>query len=461
MYFSDTDRMDYDLLWAFWRKLTQKSKAYKTEDAELLVLLDSEAELRKSIDCPSAWCSVPDAYEYPGSYAVGEFSDYLINQVKKYANEQEKDKERHMANTILSEWRDAYEQHRDAIYDAHIKPRLEPINNQPIEDVSLSFYQAARLLSDKLKTDIETIKHELVGWICGEINVIYTETYGKTYCTVYRELKAFAGKSLAIENEFDRCHLSTLSENNGFEYLAYFQGCYFSQSSIENFIPRERYITGHAIVERWLGYCGSKLGVTAKVVSCGRDMRLYWFHPFYMSTTGAPHPNAPIEMHLFRLREVECIEREDFGVNANLRLMVGPSSERNAEVGMTDAKESAEVEGRATETGTSLGVGEEPVARQTAEAASLKRKGRGKRKGQTTQIWEYIDRLWMPDNPLVLSKLWAELEHHANKPGSPITSYYKSGLTWKKANCDKAELPRLRFMKTMGDKLKKLSTPAK
>lgn len=61
-------------------------------------------------------------------------------------------------------------------------------------------------------------------------------------------------------------------------------------------------------------------------------------------------------MHLFRLREVECIEREDFGINDALRLMVGPSSYNSAEADGTDAEESEGSAEGATETETNWGV---------------------------------------------------------------------------------------------------------
>lgn len=283
MSLSDANRLYYEVLWVFSRTLRQKTNAYKTEETELLFLIDCETELRSSIHNPSAWCSIPDAYDCPGNYAFAEFDEYLKNQVKKYANEKEKIRELAIANAILDEWHNITDQYEDAIFKAHTKSGLEVISTQPALDTPISFYQAARFLSDKLKTPIKTIEHELVGWICGEIYVPVSETPDNKSFTVKRELKAFSRKSLISEYEFDAFPYPKLSENNSFEYLAYFQGCYFSQSDIENFNPEERYISGHAMIERWLGYCGSRLGVVAKVVSCGRDKRLYWFHPFYLT----------------------------------------------------------------------------------------------------------------------------------------------------------------------------------
>jgi len=309
----DRDSLLYGFLWDFSMSLHRKASETKTEKTESLLLREFAEALTKSILDPSAWCSIPNAYEHPSEYARHEFIDYLNNQIKKYSNEKGKETEFQIAQNTLDKFHHLYGKHEDEVHEALMKHKAQmQLGNTEIKsthDIPISFYRAANILAEKLNTPVETIEHELVGWICGEICVV-TPT-GKNHL-VRRDLRAYTSKTLDPNHQFDSYPYSDLSINNDFEYLAYFQGCYFSLSDIENFNPVERYITGYALIERWLGYCGSELGVKAKVISCGNDERLYWFHPFCLSTTGAPLPNAPFGKHLFCLREVECVEREDF-----------------------------------------------------------------------------------------------------------------------------------------------------
>jgi hypothetical protein len=328
MSLNDDTSIYYSLLREFSSNLLLKLRAYKIEDKEYTLLLQFNAELNKSIDDPSAWCSVPDAYVHAGTYAFAEFDEYIKAQVMKYAAEDKKEIELSMAKQVLEEWKafrlvneeEIYKAGRAASFSPAYKDLKRDDGQESLDDENtpISFYNAANFLSIKLTTRIDRILHELVGWVCGEI---YVRT-NKNSTTVIRELKAYSSKTLDHIHEFDSIPYLRLSEENEFEYLSYFHGFYFRKSDIESFYPQERYVTGYDLIERWVKFCGSKLGVVAKIVSCGRDERMYWFHPFYLSTTGAPHPKAPLEKHLFLLREVERIERGDFNIALDLEMEV-------------------------------------------------------------------------------------------------------------------------------------------
>ena len=85
--------------------------------------------------------------------------------------------------------------------------------------------------------------------------------------------------------------------------------------------------------------------------------------------------------------------------------------------------------------------------------STVKRK-RGRQKGETTAIWEYIDNLWSGIDSADSSKLWKGLENHVNKPGSPITAWNKTVLTWRKSDGFSKDFNRETFMARMRERLK-------
>jgi hypothetical protein len=175
---------------------------------------------------------------------------------------------------------------------------------------AVSFFQAAILLAARLGTDREIIEHELAGWICDAIDRMDRTSV---------ELRAFKRRSVDSESEFNSgdCRKAwDKSKANGYEYLAYFKPLYLKKSDVERFEPKTRYITGDALITRWLerGYYFSREEIKEKVLSCGsdvREMRVFWFHPLLLCIS-PDASDTPFETLLFPLAMVEDIEREDF-----------------------------------------------------------------------------------------------------------------------------------------------------
>lgn len=88
---------------------------------------------------------------------------------------------------------------------------------------------------------------------------------------------------------------------------------WFSSSELERFEPRDRFITGQALLDRWNAVPWVD-GLTFMRVKLD-EARLSDMHPI-TGLTQATVPESflpPIEMALFAMSEVQAIEREDFG----------------------------------------------------------------------------------------------------------------------------------------------------
>jgi hypothetical protein len=282
-------------------------------------------QLNRFLGNPSAY--LPGAHTRPGISAYVLFDAHIKSEAKKHGRERT-NAEQITANIVLCEWEELIYQNNDAIYKAY-QGQLNNTEAPQAEHKPISFYQAATLLADKLKTSKEVAEHELVGRMACD------------------DLKAYTSASLNQESAFNNSVYHDKSKNSGYEYLPYYQGCYFRLSDILRLKPEQKYITGYSLIERWLGHCGSKQGVITKILACGAEKckarghgkRLFGFHPFWFSATAIlgknePEQNylhAPMEMHLFSLEEAKCIEREDFGVSDGLRLIVGPNFDSSAD----------------------------------------------------------------------------------------------------------------------------------
>lgn len=112
----------------------------------------------------------------------------------------------------------------------------------------------------------------------------------------------------------------------GLDYLSALMGCWFSEDEIANFQPSERYMTGRKLIDQWRKQPNIKADafVLAKIA----ESRLQDLHPTYGLTRGSvPEDDTfpPIEEGLFSCIEIEAIEREDFGEDAEAATRTGDS----------------------------------------------------------------------------------------------------------------------------------------
>lgn len=114
-------------------------------------------------------------------------------------------------------------------------------------------------------------------------------------------------------NEFDTPPRFYFDEWMGENYLAAMAGCWFSAEDIERFEPGDRFITGAALVARWMEPLGEGVGdfVRTKI----EESRLIDLHPTYGGTqaTTADEAFPPLEQGLFVLAHVQAVEADDFG----------------------------------------------------------------------------------------------------------------------------------------------------
>ena len=97
-------------------------------------------------------------------------------------------------------------------------------------------------------------------------------------------------------------------------YLAPMMACWFLAEEIETFQPKERYMTGRDLIERWAKVPGldSAAYIRAKI----QESRLMDAHPIYGGTRGTfPEDKdfPPMELGLFPVSEIQAVESEDFG----------------------------------------------------------------------------------------------------------------------------------------------------
>ncbi len=101
-----------------------------------------------------------------------------------------------------------------------------------------------------------------------------------------------------------------------FDYLSPLMACWFGEDDIAHFEPRDRYITGARLIERW----SKQLGIRAEAFIRAKiaESRLVDLHPIYGATQGQGmnprnSPSPPMTSGLFALSAVKKIEAEDFG----------------------------------------------------------------------------------------------------------------------------------------------------
>ena len=100
-----------------------------------------------------------------------------------------------------------------------------------------------------------------------------------------------------------------------FDYQSHLMACWFDADEIKAFVPKERYISGDTLVERWKDRSGIK--VVAFIRAKIRESRLMGIHPIsgatqwnYVDSTSYPAKETAI----FSLLEVKEIEAADFGI---------------------------------------------------------------------------------------------------------------------------------------------------
>jgi len=95
-------------------------------------------------------------------------------------------------------------------------------------------------------------------------------------------------------------------------YLRLLMDCEFLESDIDQFVPKDRFITGQALIERWRNAPGiTALEFIRKNIQDGRlhDVDPEWAH----GKESFPAVEEPAPEGLFLLSEIEEIEKVDFG----------------------------------------------------------------------------------------------------------------------------------------------------
>lgn len=100
-----------------------------------------------------------------------------------------------------------------------------------------------------------------------------------------------------------------------FDYFSLLMDCNFCKEEIENFQPKEHYMRGEVLIERWSKYpdIHSRAYILGKI----KESKLMPFHPICgltEPTRSARRPLPPIETALFAISEIEEIEKSDFGI---------------------------------------------------------------------------------------------------------------------------------------------------
>lgn len=112
----------------------------------------------------------------------------------------------------------------------------------------------------------------------------------------------------------------------GYDYIGPLMACWFIEDEVVRFQPSERYVTGKQLIEQW----SKQLGIRAKAFVLAKiaESRLQDMHPIYGLTRGSvPEDDAfpSIEEGLFSCAEIEAVEREDFGEDAEAATPAGDS----------------------------------------------------------------------------------------------------------------------------------------
>jgi hypothetical protein len=98
------------------------------------------------------------------------------------------------------------------------------------------------------------------------------------------------------------------------DYVAPLMATWFRPEDLASFVPRDRFLSGRALIERWSEVPG--IDVPAYIRAKIAESRLIDAHPIYGGTRGTfPQETdfPPLELGLFTLAEIEAVEAEDFG----------------------------------------------------------------------------------------------------------------------------------------------------
>lgn len=155
----------------------------------------------------------------------------------------------------------------------------------------VAFPKALTLLNSRLSTCPE----EIAAWIW------LGPKHGGL--TAYKDV--FAG--IPQQFHYDYIH--------GKNYLAPLMGCWFLEEHISKFTPKERFMSGKVLIERWCSRTGP--AVVSFIEAKIDEGRLTDLHPT-MGNTQASFPGdeffPPIEAGLYSNLEILDIEKIDFGV---------------------------------------------------------------------------------------------------------------------------------------------------
>ncbi len=185
---------------------------------------------------------------------------------------------------------------RQARGDYHL-PGAPPVGAKPCapsEDVEFAYMAYPKAMS-QLRQRLSATPEELAAWIvCGP---------DQGGIAAYRNANELAPPP--------RFHFPVGTED--FEFVPYLMACWFRADEINQFAPKERYITGTALLERWGKVPGLDPGpyIRAKIA----ESRLIDMHPIYGQTKGtfSDKPNfPPLTSGLFSLAQIEQIEAKDF-----------------------------------------------------------------------------------------------------------------------------------------------------
>ena len=97
------------------------------------------------------------------------------------------------------------------------------------------------------------------------------------------------------------------------DYVSHLMACWFLTDEIDRFEPTDRYITGSALIQRWIKQPGLK--PLAFILAKIRESRLLDLHPICGLTQGSDPDdvsNPPVLDALFQMSDVKAIETEDF-----------------------------------------------------------------------------------------------------------------------------------------------------
>jgi hypothetical protein len=110
-----------------------------------------------------------------------------------------------------------------------------------------------------------------------------------------------------------RFYFGALDHELGADYLAPLMSCWFDKAEVEGLSPRDRFITGRDLIERW----GKRPGIQAEafIVAKVAESRLCDLHPIFGGTRATDPQDAtlpPLESGLFCVADIEAIEATDF-----------------------------------------------------------------------------------------------------------------------------------------------------